>query len=77
MKALERIRKDPRVESVWDEGEDGMWIALKNGFYFSDYGDPVHCVHEWNTKDLLRAFRSVEPCNCEQCQPAAQNETTS
>ena len=66
-KTLQRLKQDPRVSDAWDEGEDGMWVALKSGWYVSDYGDPVHCVHEWNTKDLLRAFRSVKPCACTDC----------
>lgn len=64
-KSLNKIAQDPRVEEIWDEGSDGIWIALQKGFAW----EGVHCVHEWSVKDLLVSFRSVEPCNCEECKP--------
>lgn len=60
-KSLDKIASDPRVEEIWEEGSDGIWIALMPGFQWEE----VHCVHEWSVKDALASFRSVEPCFCE------------
>lgn len=68
MKTLERLKKDPRVSDAWSEGgsqEDGYWVSLKSGW--RDSFTETHCVHEWNMKDLLNAFRHIEKCECEEC----------
>lgn len=53
---LDRIAADPRVEYIHDEGPDGIWISLVPGYNW----EGASSVHEWNLKDLLAAFRSVE-----------------
>ena len=65
MKTLKRLKQDPRVLDAWDEGEDGYWITLKTGWWSPAM--ETHAVHEWNIRDLLREFRSIEPCNCADC----------
>jgi hypothetical protein len=60
---LSKYRNDPRVADAWDEGEDGYWVTLKSGWRWSE----VHAVHEWNAKDLARAFSEITPCDCADC----------
>lgn len=62
---LAEIAKDPRVESAWDEGEDGLWFSLKAGFRLRI--DGTHAAHEVTAKDLLAKLREIEPCNCPEC----------
>lgn len=52
-KSLDKIALDPRVVSIWDEGDDGLWIELAKGYN----SDGASCVHEWNVKDLIQAFK--------------------
>lgn len=70
-RSLADFRLHPIVEDVSDErggpGDpaDGIWIYLKDGW--CAYGEEgLHCVHEWNMKDLFAAFEFVEPCRCEE-----------
>lgn len=68
MSFLEQVKKDHRVSDAWNEGEDGYWVLLKNG-----YCDPLtecHAVHEWTIKDLKVAFKSIKPCTCVDCRRA-------
>lgn len=71
MKLIEQIRKDPRVESVWDESGtgDGYWVNLKPGFadLSDDPWQPTHTIHEWKWSDIRRRMRDVEPCKCKEC----------
>jgi hypothetical protein len=62
---LAEIAKDPRVESAWDEGEDGLWFSLKAGFRLRI--DGTHGAHEVTGEDLRTKLREVEPCNCPEC----------
>lgn len=64
MSIIEQIKADPRVESVWDEGEDGWWAILKEGWQW----DGVHGLHERSPRALLKVLRhAVRPCSCEDC----------
>lgn len=54
--SLDKIAADPRVESIWDEDEDGIWVQLVPGYNW----DGCSCVHEWTVKDLLESFKSVQ-----------------
>ena len=56
-----------KVSEVDDESAsgDGYWVYLKPGWICSS--SETHCVHEWNMRDLLSAFRDVAPCDCEDC----------
>jgi len=55
-KALNRIASDPKVEQIWDEGDDGLWISLNKGWN----REGCSCVHEWSVKKLISSFESVE-----------------
>jgi hypothetical protein len=66
MTAIDRISSHPRVQSVSDEGEDGIWVYLKPGFIWR-HGD-VHSLHERDTALLLRMLDTeIEPCTCGEC----------
>ena len=32
--ALDRLARDPRVEEIWDEGRNGIWLSLQPGYNF-------------------------------------------
>lgn len=69
-KSLDKIAADPRVELVFDEGDDGIWIWLNPGSLCGD--TDTHCVHEWTVRDVIRSFRTVQPCDltgCDFCNP--------
>jgi hypothetical protein len=55
-KTLDRLAKDPRIDEIWDEGSDGYWASLKDGFN----ADGCSCLHEWTVKDLLHARGLIE-----------------
>jgi hypothetical protein len=65
MKTVDRIKADPRVSDVWNEGDDGWWVLLKGGF-ICGHSD-AHAVHERTIKSLLAAFKTVKPCSCADC----------
>jgi hypothetical protein len=65
MKILDRIKKDPRVEDVWNEGEDGWWVTLKTGFVCGN--SDAHAVHEWSLRSLWTSFKTVQTCSCKDC----------
>lgn len=73
-RVLEKIaREDPRVVDFSNEsdgrgGDDGYWFYLAPGWYWDDPG--LHSVHEWNVRDMLRAYRSIRPCDCVECRKA-------
>ena len=56
-KSLDKLAADPRIVEVWDEGEDGMWAELANGWIW----DEVHTLHEHTVKDLLNAYKQIRP----------------
>lgn len=58
-----------KIAEVGDESStgDGYWLYLKDGWCWQG---EVHSVHEWNMKDLLKAWGDVQPCDCEDCQKA-------
>lgn len=64
-KWLEKIARDPRIDSVSDEGEDGYWVYLKPGFWNPNLG--CHMIHEWKREHVLHDFKIIEPCDCDEC----------
>ena len=32
LKSLDKLAADPRVARIWDEGDDGLWLQLVDGF---------------------------------------------
>jgi hypothetical protein len=64
VKQIEKlVAAHPDKVSGWYKDQDGYWINLKRGWQFWD----CHCVHEWNVKDVVRSFRQVAPCSCDEC----------
>ena len=65
MKAIDRLKADPRVHSVSDErgSGDGYWVILNTGFS----ADDCHALHEDSPSACLKAMRYVCPCDCEDC----------
>lgn len=56
LKTFDKLAEDPRVTEIWDEGRDGYWVGLVDGYNF----EGCSCVHEWTVKGVLRLFSSVE-----------------
>jgi len=52
-RTLSDVRRDPRVESVWSEGDDGWWASLKEGWVRYD---GVISLHEYTIKELCRSL---------------------
>ncbi len=63
-----------KIESIsCEQGrhtKDGYWLYLHRGWQ----RDGVHCVHEWNMRDLVQGMREVEPCDCWSCQGLPEPE---
>ena len=60
-KSLDKLCEDPRVVEIWDEGEDGLWLSLAEGWNWCDTG----ACHESTCSSLIAAFKSVtkgDPC---------------
>lgn len=55
---LKRIKADPRVDSVWDEDEDGWWCDLKPN-WFSDSTETGR-LHEETPQDLWEVLNSED-----------------
>lgn len=55
-RSLNRLAADPRVTEIWDEGCDGLWVSLADGFNW----EGCSCVHEYSCRDLFAAFAHVE-----------------
>lgn len=55
-KTLNRIASNPKVEEIWDEGDDGLWISLNEGWNW----EGCSCVHEYTVKKLISSFGCVE-----------------
>lgn len=60
--APSRVEKISEVSNETGSG-DGYWIILSQGWQHED----CHAVHEWNATDLMRSFKLVAPCQCEDC----------
>jgi len=60
-----QIEADPRVEEIWNEGEDGWWAMLRPGWVVATY--EVHCIHEYTIEGVCDKLNDyVTPCDCEQ-----------
>lgn len=55
-KSLNPIAAHEAVESIWDEGPDGLWIGFLPGWWTGPHNQ-TSCAHEWNVRDLITAFR--------------------
>lgn len=56
LKSFERLARNPAVKEIWDEGRDGYWVALADGYNF----EGCSCVHAWSVKETIRLFSMVE-----------------
>lgn len=64
MRGLDKIRKDPRVDEVIDEGDDGIWIYLKNGYYNHESG--TKCIHEHTIQKCIEEMSNIRKVTKEQ-----------
>ena len=70
-KILEVLEKDSRVRSVFSEqggldpDKDDWWVYL-NGCAPAG-GFCGHNIHEQTLKEVLRVFKTLEPCFCDEC----------
>ncbi|WP_163530861.1 hypothetical protein [Halobacillus ihumii] len=55
------------IEIVENDG-DGYWAIAKEGYYFGNMGYGVHTAHEYTQKEILAAIRTIQECDCEQCE---------
>lgn len=53
--------RDGRYPGVWNEGADGWWASLKDGWQ-TDPCSQVHTCHEDTLGELLKAVRAAVPC---------------
>lgn len=68
MKLKEWIETHPAVNELWNEGVDGWWASLKNGWIDAESG--CHVIHESTlTKVASRLRQFVKPCMCKDCKP--------
>ena len=66
MKIIDQIASDPRVQSIHDEGSDGIWVMLKPGWIWK-HGD-THALHERELPPLRRMVKhELAKCGCEGC----------
>lgn len=57
--SLDKLAADPRVEDIWDEGRDGIWVSLADGYLSSE--DTTQ-LHESTPREILDAFKwQIEP----------------
>ena len=62
---IKQIARNKKVESINDEGRNGIWAYLKPGWR-CPAGDTHQC-HEWTVEELAEAVRNAVPCDCEDC----------
>jgi hypothetical protein len=55
-KTLDRLANDPRIKEVWDEGRDGYWASLSEGYN----AEGCSAIHEYTVKALLDARDRIE-----------------
>lgn len=60
-----RLRRSRRVESINDEGTNGIWAYLRPGWRCP--AADTHSCHEWSWEELERAVRLAVPCRCDEC----------
>lgn len=55
-KTLNRIAANPKVQEIWDEDVNGLYIALNEGWNLDGLG----CFCEYTVKKLISSFGCVE-----------------
>ena len=69
-----RLRDGKLGPGVWNEGHDGWWAVLKDGWQM-DHCSQVHFCHEDTLTELLKAVR--EAVRCDEGCPCGHGEATS
>lgn len=59
----------PMIELI-EHDSDGYWAYSNYGYHFSGMGGDCHTAHEDTHKDLLNMIRTLEPCDCRECEEA-------
>lgn len=62
-KTWQKIVSHPRVASARDEGADGFWAELRDGWSF----EGTHSVHRNTLTALLLDINAASPCSCDDC----------
>jgi hypothetical protein len=64
MKLFDKIKSDPRVEDIWNEGlwttkneedDGGWWVSLRDGFEW--YG--CSTIHERTLTNVLKVLKQI------------------
>ena len=64
MKLFDKIKSDPRVEDIWNEGlwttkneedDGGWWVSLRDGFNW----EGCLTIHERTLTNVLKALKQV------------------
>ena len=73
VKTIKQIRADPRVEELWNEGADGWWASLVDGYRWDL---DLHCIHEQTIREVAEVLNgSVDRCSAD-CQCKQRNTST-
>jgi hypothetical protein len=59
MKLIDQLSTDPRILSVRNEGEDGWWADLADGYILQP--DETTAIHAATLSDIKRALSRVKP----------------
>ncbi len=65
-KTWQKILSHPRVASARNEGADGFWAELRDGWS----SEGTHSVHRYTHAEILRDINSASPCSCGDCAEA-------
>tara|TARA_R110000868_G_scaffold29972_2_gene111535 strand:+ start:704 stop:907 length:204 start_codon:yes stop_codon:yes gene_type:complete len=55
-KSFNRYNSDPRVVSIYNEDEDGIWVDLASGYNWNSCSS----VHEFTCSKIHAAMQSVQ-----------------
>lgn len=60
------VRRNPDKARDWYKDSDGYWLQLKRGWQ-SEPHSYCHGLHTETVQEMVREFRWVAPCDCDQC----------
>lgn len=58
-KTLDKLAANPRIVEIWDEGTDGLWVTLANGYNFEGCSG----LHGYTCKQLFDLAKEIETGN--------------